>query len=301
MEFRDELLGQELIFEQFDNTPREPPPTEVVADPAGAITGLTSNTLVVGGKVGTLQNIEAPQAIAPGASPRFAAVAPVDVVGTNTPGNPLDLDGGKGTGNADPGHVTVRYPLRAASGSGAQSLSADRFPVMTSMFTNVSFGSSVANTTAETSLIASATGSAGATRTIEGGSARPGTAYHVRIEGIYGATGAPTGRIRFKLGSTLITDTTAFTVPAVATGFFTIDFVIIVNSVGASGQVTIGVARAEFVPGLTGIVAPSVAYAGSFATVDLTANQAIDVTWEWGAADAANTISARTVKITRER
>jgi hypothetical protein len=299
--YREDLFVQELIFEQFNNVPPEPPPTQVPTDPSAAITGLTSNTLTVGGKVGTLQNIEAPQPIGPGASPRFAAVAPVDVTGTNTPGNHLDLIGGKGTGNGAPGQAAVRYPLIGASGSAVQSLSADRFPIVANLFTNVSFGSSIANTTTETSLIASVTGSAGATRTIEAGSARAGTTYPVRIEGIYGATGAPTGRIRFKLGSTLITDTTAFTVPAVGTGFFAIDFTIAVNAIGASGQVTIGVARAEFVPGLTGIVAPIVAYAGSFTTVNLTVNQTIDVTWEWGAANVANTITARTVKITRER
>lgn len=168
------------------------------------------------------------------------------------------------------------------------------------MFTTTGFASSIANTTTETSLLG-VSGSAGSTKTIEAGSSRAGTAYPVRIEGIYGATGAPTGRIRVKLGSTLITDTTAFTVPAVATGLFTIDLTITTNGTGATATVSCIVVKAEFVPGLSGILTPSAAYAGSFTTVDLTANKDIEVTWQWGTADAANTITTRNVKITRER
>jgi hypothetical protein len=74
MIYSDALLVQEVIYEQFDNVLPEPPPSQPVSDPGGAITGLTSNTLVVGGKVGTLQNIEAPQAIGTGASPTFSTL-----------------------------------------------------------------------------------------------------------------------------------------------------------------------------------------------------------------------------------
>jgi hypothetical protein len=72
--YREDQLQQEFIYTQFDNTPPEPPPTQVVADPGGAITGLTSNTLVVGGKTGTLQNVEAPQPLGTGAAPTFVAL-----------------------------------------------------------------------------------------------------------------------------------------------------------------------------------------------------------------------------------
>lgn len=69
--YREDLFVQELIFEQFNNVPPEPPPTQVLTDPSAAITGLTSNTLVVGGKVGTLQNVELPQPLAPTSNPTF--------------------------------------------------------------------------------------------------------------------------------------------------------------------------------------------------------------------------------------
>jgi len=235
------------------------------------------------------------------ASPAGVVVLGTGGSGTNIAGANLDLSGGKGTGNAVPGQVGVRYPLIGASGSTLQSLSTNRFPVVTSTYTITGFGSSIVNTVTETSLFTGVTVSSGSTRTIEAGSARAGTVYYLRIEGIYGATGAPTGRIRYKIGSTLITDTTAFTVPAVGTGLFIIDVVIQINAIGATGQVAISAPRAEFIPGLSGVVAPSVAYAGSFATVDFTANKDIEVTWQWGTADAANTITARTIKIIRER
>jgi hypothetical protein len=69
--YREDLFVQELIFEQFDNQAPEPAPSQPVSDPGGAITGLTSNTLVVGGKVGTLQNVEAPQPLGPTSNPTF--------------------------------------------------------------------------------------------------------------------------------------------------------------------------------------------------------------------------------------
>src|SRR5262245_66371131 len=71
MQMREGLLEQEVIYEQFDNTPPEPPVSQQVIDPEGAITGLTSNTLTVGGKVGTLQNVELPQPLGTGANPTF--------------------------------------------------------------------------------------------------------------------------------------------------------------------------------------------------------------------------------------
>src|SRR5262245_41270422 len=76
--YRESLFEQELVYEQFDNAPPETPPSQPVADPGGAITGLTSNTLVVGGKVGTLQNVETPQPLGPTANVNFNTVNVTD-------------------------------------------------------------------------------------------------------------------------------------------------------------------------------------------------------------------------------
>jgi hypothetical protein len=72
---RDQLLEQEVIFEQFNNQIPEQPPTAPQQAPGDAITGLISNTLVVGGKVGTQQNVELPQPLDPGANPNFASLS----------------------------------------------------------------------------------------------------------------------------------------------------------------------------------------------------------------------------------
>jgi hypothetical protein len=74
MQYYEELFGQELVYEQFNNSAPETPPSQPVVDPGGAITGLTSNTLTVGGKVGTLQNVEAPQPIGTTANVNFQTV-----------------------------------------------------------------------------------------------------------------------------------------------------------------------------------------------------------------------------------
>jgi hypothetical protein len=74
MMYSDGLLMQEVVYEQFDNVQPDPPPSQVVNDPGGALTGLSSNTLVVGGKVGTVQGIEAPQPLGTGNSPTFATL-----------------------------------------------------------------------------------------------------------------------------------------------------------------------------------------------------------------------------------
>jgi hypothetical protein len=237
----------------------------------------------------------------PGGSPTNGRVGGPDSSGTNIAGAHIDLHGGKATGNAIPGYLAARFPLITGTGTTLQSLSTDRFPVSVNMFTNVNFASSIANTTTETSLISSHTGSAGSTRVIEAGSSRAGTVYRVRIEGIYGATAGPTGRYRIKLGSTLITDSTASVVPNVGTGLFILEFLLVTYSIGSSATVGAIAVRGEFVPGLSGVVAPTFIYAGTFTTVDLTANQTIDVTWEWGTANALNTITSRTCVITRER
>jgi hypothetical protein len=96
MMYREGLLEQEVVYEQFDNVPPEPPPSQVLIDPGGAITGLSSNTLTVGGKTGTVQNIEAPQPIGTGANVNFNTVNV-----TNKPTTRTNLGlGGLATQNA---------------------------------------------------------------------------------------------------------------------------------------------------------------------------------------------------------
>src|SRR5262245_51526572 len=78
-----------------------------------------------------------------------AVLKGVNGSGTNGAGGNFDLSGGRGTGNAIPGLVAVRYPLIGASGTTLQSLSTSRYPVTTGMYTNTSIGTVINNTTTE--------------------------------------------------------------------------------------------------------------------------------------------------------
>jgi len=71
VQYIQELLGQELIYEQFSTVQPDPLPPQAVLDPGGAITGLSSNTLVIGGKVGTVQAVELPQPLGTTSDPTF--------------------------------------------------------------------------------------------------------------------------------------------------------------------------------------------------------------------------------------
>src|SRR5262249_10329657 len=85
----------------------------------------------------------------PGATPVAGIVGGPDASGTNTAGAALDLHGGKATGNAEPGQAAVRYPLKTTSGTTLQSLSTDRFPISTGMYTATTAGNAISNTTTE--------------------------------------------------------------------------------------------------------------------------------------------------------
>jgi hypothetical protein len=70
----DDLLSQEFTYEQFSDQTPQPIVEQAVIDSGGAISGLTSNTLTVGAKVGTKQNVELPQPLKATDSPTFATV-----------------------------------------------------------------------------------------------------------------------------------------------------------------------------------------------------------------------------------
>lgn len=233
------------------------------------------------------------------ASPVGVVVNGTGGSGTNIAGAPLDLAGGKGTGNAVPGQVAVRYPLIGASGTTLQSLSADRFPVSTASFTNTAIGTSINNTTAETSLFTGVTNSPGSTRVIEAGSARAGTLFKLRLYGIFNTTGTPTVRFRIKFGSVTIIDTGTVTSPNNAAGLFFLDVYAYVNAVGAGGLV-----RADFEGRLTTQISNSVTPtfilgAAAEPTVDFTVNQTIDATIQWGTAAVGNNAQLLTASIQR--
>lgn len=227
-------------------------------------------------------------------------VGATNAIGTNAAGVHLDLHGGKGTGNAAPGQLAVRYPLVGASGTTLQSLSTGRFPIVVSMFSVTSLGNAVLNTTTETSLFTGASVPAGATRTVEAGMTAAGTVYRLRVEGAYGTTGTPTIQFRIKFGSTTVGDTTAFTTPNNSNGSFVVDTYVWVYSVGGAGSVRVETVGA-LSPALSGAVTLTHFRGNNLTGVDFTVSQTLDVTVQWGTASASNTIQLVGASITRER
>ncbi len=211
--------------------------------------------------------------------------------GTNGPGGNFDLSGGRATGNAVPGFVSLRYPLVGASGSTLQSLSSSRFPIVANMFTGGS--KTIVNTVTETTLFG--TGSAGSTLTIEAGMARVGEIYRVTIPVFFTTTGTPTVTIKIKLGSSIIANSTAITFAVAgmqSRGYIIGDLA--VTAIGATGAAQCEPLAFWFGAGASvGADNPlRLISAGGSQTIDFTAAQVIDVTWQWGTASLSNSITA---------
>ncbi len=205
--------------------------------------------------------------------------------GTDIAGANLDLAGGKGTGNAIPGLVAVRYPLIGATGTTLQSLSATRFPVQTNFYLNYSTTTTVANTTTETSLLGAADQG---TDTIEAGLARVGQTFRFSFTGTVQTTGSPVLTIRLKLGGSSGTTIQTWT-KAITGGAAAWELIVygVITAIGAAGNISIQSAIFQFTPaGVEGIGS------GKQSTViDFTANQQWALTAQWGTADAANSIT----------
>lgn len=211
--------------------------------------------------------------------------------GTNIGGTHLDLSGGKGTGNAAPGQAAVRYPLKGASGTTLQTLSTQRFPLSTGMYTNTSGGTNVVNTVAETSVFTGASLSLGSTLTIEGGSLAAGSQLPFYMDLAYVTTGTPTIRFKLKIGSVTIWDTTAFNATTgTGNGRIFIQGYINVGAVGATATMGFD-GQGMMMPVASGSGTPIFFVGDLGGTVDLTVNQTIDLTVQWGTASASNNIA----------
>jgi hypothetical protein len=210
--------------------------------------------------------------------------------GSNIAGANLDLAGGKGTGLGVPGFVAVRYPLIGATGTTLQSLSTDRFPVSTSLWTPTVDATAVTNTTTETSMFTGATASLGSTLTIQAGSVRVGTLFRLRIYCAFNTTGTPTIRFRLKLGGVTIADSTAITSPNNAGGVAFLDLFIPVTAIGAAGSVK-GQMDGKLASSTGGAYTP-VVFTGAIGAIaiDFTADQLIDLTAQWSAASSSNVV-----------
>lgn len=234
------------------------------------------------------------------ASPDTYVINATGGSGTDIAGANLDLAGGKGTGTGEPGFVAVRYPLRVATGTTLQALSAERFPVSTALYTNATIGTAYANSTTETSLFNGITASDGSTLTLEAGFTKDGTVYRLIFDGDIGTTGTPTMRFRLKLGAIDINDTTALTMPNNANGRILLEYYVYVIAIGAAGSVR-GNLRGEITSAQNGIVTLTHIVRVDAPTIDFTASNLIAATAQWGTASASNTLQITGICIERIR
>jgi hypothetical protein len=221
-------------------------------------------------------------------------ISPLDILGTNQAGSPLEIAGGRGTGNAAPGLIANRYPLTKASGTTQHTHSTASFPHWVNMHTRGDNTTTitVANTTTETSILGAS--QYGSTKTIEAGLGRIGRRFKLRLIGSLGSTGTPTLRIRLYLGTTLIADTTALNVANntnSGSGGLEIVADVLIMTVGATGTVHVPGMRCQYASGFTGQFMSQLMAQSLSTVVDLTAAQTFDVTAQWGTANASNSIA----------
>lgn len=151
----------------------------------------------------------------------------------------------------------------------------------------------VTNTTAETTLIPSGSGSL----VIPADSAAAGTVVRGAVYVDFSTpAGSPTLTVKIKFGSTVVGSVTTSALPASATNNrLKIDFQLVFTSIGASGVVRCG---------------GDVNYEGSSArvfddlsktstTIDTTADQTLDITGTWDAASTSRTLTVENLLIER--
>ena len=141
----------------------------------------------------------------------------------------------------------------------------------------------VANTITETALTGTGVGSL----TLPAHFFIAGRTLKIRGMGYNSSTTSPTIRIRVKIGSTVVCDTTAVTSNNETNGLMEYSAMITCRTVGSSGTVFAQGFFHQF--GATDSMKQMVNT--TTATIDTTLAQAVSVTVEWGAADPGNSIS----------
>lgn len=148
---------------------------------------------------------------------------------------------------------------------------------------------SVANTVTETTILGSGVGS----KTIPANYFIPGRNIRGILRGTFSDDTITPGtvRVRVKLGSTTILDTAAQTpASAVTDDYIEIAFDITCRLTGASGTVW-GQGYADLSDGLVTTHHLFQMVNSAPVVIDTTASQVLDVTWQWGTADADNSMT----------
>ena len=161
------------------------------------------------------------------------------------------------------------------------------YPLVYGLFSQTSNSSTVTNTITETSIVGSGVG----TLSVPANGFSIGDSFLGRIVGHISSKNNDTIRIKVKSGAAILGDTGLITMPQTTSKHYTIDLNFTVRTIGAAGVASIA----------TGIVFTysrdaSNAFEGDNSSVinnttfDTTSINTLDVTVEWGAADALNSI-----------
>jgi hypothetical protein len=161
------------------------------------------------------------------------------------------------------------------------------YPLVYGLFSQTSNGSTVTNTTTETSIVGTGVG----TLSVPSNGFSIGDSFLGRIVGHISSKNNDTIRIKVKSATAILGDTGLITMPQTTSKHFTIDLNFTVRTIGAAGVASI----------VTGIVFTyskdaSNAFEGDDSSIinnttfDTTSSNTLDVTVEWGAADALNSI-----------
>ena len=165
------------------------------------------------------------------------------------------------------------------------------------MYTSTA-NASVSDTTSETSLLGTGVGwvSSGVMQPLPASFFVPGKSLLVRVTGYITNTGTPTLRIRCKLGSTAVVDTTAFTTGAITgNGLFIANFILTNRSTGGSGTVF---GQGVFNYATTTSAVSSITAANTTtSTINTASTNTLDVTAQWGTASSSNTIVSTNVTV----
>ena len=203
----------------------------------------------------------------------------------------LHLPAGSASANTAPLKMTSGAVTTTAE-AGAIEFLAERFSVTPTslarqtlsgvLFTQTA-DATVANTVTETTIVGTGVGS----MTLPANFFVAGKTIRIKCFGYHSAAASPTIRIRIKLGSTVILDTTAVASKNGTNDGFTIEGIITCRTTGVTGTIYGQGNYIEF-------QSPSIdegMVGTATTTIDTTTSQAIGVTAEWGTANASNTIT----------
>ena len=177
-------------------------------------------------------------------------------------------------------------------------LSASHLPMKNAQIFRQTNQVTVGNSNTEGTLLGTGVGSL----TIPANALGVGTTVRLRLSGYHSHTGTPTLRIRCKIGSTTVLDSTAITLGLTgvsANHVFQADFVFTCRTTGNPGTVY---AQGTYRYMTSGVASSSVDFvATSTSSIDTTSAETIDFTVQWGTTNAANTITCTNATLTLEQ